>query len=125
MYLIGTVTAGLFGFAYFLALGSGIPALIFAIIAVSLLPHAMVYGPQAALIAECFTGRLRYSGASLGYQLASVVAGGPAPLLAAWLIATYHSPMVVAGYIGFCAVVSILALVLIPDHTGKDISAEY
>ena len=50
----------------------------------------MMYGPQAALIAECFTGRLRYSGASLGYQLASIIAGGPAPLIAAALFAHYH-----------------------------------
>ena len=51
----------------------------------------MLYGPQAALIAESFTGRLRYSGSSLGYQLASIIAGGPAPLIAAWLFGTYHS----------------------------------
>jgi hypothetical protein len=49
-----------------------------------------MYGPQAALIAEAFTPRLRYSGASLGYQLASVIAGGPAPLIATALFATYH-----------------------------------
>ena len=46
-----------------------------------------MYGPQGALIAECFTPRLRYSGASIGYQLASVVAGGPAPLIATALLA--------------------------------------
>ena len=51
----------------------------------------MLYGPQAALIAENFTGGLRYSGSSLGYQLASVIAGGPAPLIATWLYGTYHS----------------------------------
>ena len=57
----------------------------------SLIPHDMQYGPQAALIAEAFTPRLRYSGASLGYQLASVIAGGPAPLIATALFATYHT----------------------------------
>jgi hypothetical protein len=51
----------------------------------------MMYGPQAALIAESFTPRLRYSGASLGYQLASIIAGGPAPLIATALFARYHS----------------------------------
>jgi len=45
----------------------------------------MQYGPQAALIAENFTGNLRYSGASMGYQLSSIIAGGPAPLIATWL----------------------------------------
>ena len=58
---------------------------------ISLVPHDMLYGPQAALIAESFTGRLRYSGSSLGYQLASIIAGGPAPLIATWLFGTYHS----------------------------------
>jgi hypothetical protein len=57
----------------------------------SLIPHDMMYGPQAALIAECFTGRLRYSGASIGYQLASVFAGSPAPLIATALFAEFSS----------------------------------
>ena len=60
-------------------------------IVASLIPHDTMYGPQAALIAESFTGRLRYSGASIGYQLASIIAGGPAPLVATALLATYHS----------------------------------
>ena len=66
----------------------------------------MMYGPQAALIAESFTGRLRYSGASLGYQLASVIAGGPAPLIATWLFGTYRSGYAIAVYIAVCAVIS-------------------
>ena len=65
----------------------------FLAIVLSLIPHDIMYGPQAALIAESFPGQLRYSGASLGYQLASIIAGGPAPLIAAWLFGTYHSPM--------------------------------
>jgi len=85
----------------------------------------MMYGPQAALIAECFTGRLRYSGASLGYQLASVIAGGPAPLIATWLVARYHTGYAVAVYIAACAAVSFIAVALLPDYTDKDISAEY
>jgi MFS family permease len=80
MYMIGAVTVGIFGFVYFGLLNTGATVLIFIAIFLSLVPHDMMYGPQAALIAESFTGRLRYSGASLGYQLASVIAGGPAPL---------------------------------------------
>ncbi len=125
MCLIGIVTSGVFAFLYFAALNSGMPFLIFAIIAVSLVPHSMIYGPEAALIAECFTGRLRYSGASLGYQLASVIAGGPAPLIATYLVATYHSGFAVAEYLGICAVISFFATAFIPDRTNKDISAEY
>jgi hypothetical protein len=69
--------------------------------------------------------RLRYSGASLGYQLASVVAGGPAPLIAAWLFGTYHSPTAIAVYIAICAVISVVATVLMTDYTGRDILGEY
>src|SRR4029077_7175605 len=67
MYLIGAVTMGLFGFVYFALLNTMIPAVIFLAIVVSFIPHDLMYGPQAALIAECFSPRLRYSGASLGY----------------------------------------------------------
>jgi hypothetical protein len=85
----------------------------------------MMYGPQAALIAESFTGRLRYSGASLGYQLASVIAGGPAPLIATWLYKTYQTPTAIAIYIAICAVITVIATMLMTDYTGKDISGEY
>ena len=82
-------------------------------------------GPQAALIAECFTPRLRYSGASLGYHLSSVLAGGPAPLIATALLAATGSGYVIALYILFCAIVSIAAVALMPDYTNKDISEEH
>jgi hypothetical protein len=85
----------------------------------------MMYGPQAALIAESFTGRLRYSGASLGYQLASVIAGGPAPLIAAWLLAQYGSGYVIAVYILVCATLSLVSTAMLKDHTNQDISQEY
>jgi MFS family permease len=85
----------------------------------------MMYGPQAALIAEAFTPRLRYSGASLGYQLASVIAGGPAPLIATALFAHYHSGYAIAIYIAACAGVTLIATAFMPDYTGRDISVEY
>ena len=129
MYMLGAVTTGVFGFIYFALLDSGSLALIFLAIFLaiflSLIPHDMMYGPQAAFIAESFTGRLRYSGASLGYQFASVIAGGPAPLIAAWLFAVYHSAYAIAGYILVCAILSLVAAALMKDYTGKDIAAEY
>ncbi len=88
MYLIGVAAVAVYGFIYFGLLDTMSSTAIFIAIVLSLVPHDMQYGPQAALIAESFTGRLRYSGASLGYQLASVIAGGPAPLIATWLYAT-------------------------------------
>ena len=75
MYLIGVVAMGLFGFLYFGMVDTAVPALVFIAIVLSLIPHDMQYGPQAALIAECFPARLRYSGCSFGHQLASVIAG--------------------------------------------------
>ena len=125
MYLIGAAVTGLFGFLYFGMVDTAIPWVVFIAIVLSLIPHDMMYGPQAALIAEAFTPRLRYSGASLGYQLASIIAGGPAPLIATALFAAYHSGYAIAIYIAACAVVSLIATALMPDYTGQDISAEY
>ena len=125
MYMIGAAVTGVFGFIYFAMLNTGSETIIFLAIILSLIPHDMLYGPQAALIAESFTGRLRYSGSSLGYQLASIIAGGPAPLIATWLYATYHTGYAIAIYIAACAVISAVAASFMPDYTGKDISAEY
>jgi len=125
MYLIGAATTGLFGFLYFGMVDTAIPSVVFIAIVLSLIPHDIQYGPQAALIAEAFTPRLRYSGASLGYQLASVIAGGPAPLIATALFATYHSGYAISMYIAACAVVSLISAAFMPDHTGKDIAMEY
>jgi MFS family permease len=125
MYLIGAATMGVFGFLYFAMVDTAAPALVFIAIVLSLIPHDMQYGPQSALIAEAFTPRLRYSGASLGYQLASLVAGGPSPIIATALFAAYHSGYAIAIYIAACAVVSLISAGMMPDYTGKDISAEY
>lgn len=125
MYMIGAATVGVYGFIYFGLLNTGSAALIFLAVVLSLVPHNMMYGPQAALIAESFTGRLRYSGASLGYQLASVIAGGPAPLIAAWLFGTYGTAYAIAFYILACSVLSLIATALMTDYTGKDIEGDY
>jgi MFS family permease len=123
MYMIGAVATGIFGFIYFGMLNTGSEPIIFLAVILSLIPHDMLYGPQAALIAESFTGRLRYSGASLGYQLASVIAGGPAPLIATWLYGTFHSATSIAIYIAICAVITLIATALMTDYTGRDINA--
>ncbi|HXJ53025.1 MAG TPA: MFS transporter [Burkholderiales bacterium] len=125
VYLVGAIVTGIFGFAYFGMLSSGSAAWIFVAVILSLVPHDMMYGPQAALIAESFTPRLRYSGSSMGYQLASIIAGGPAPLIAAALFAHYKSGYAIAVYILACAVLSVIATLLLPDYTNKDVSEEY
>jgi metabolite-proton symporter len=125
MYLLGAAATGLFGFLYFGMVDTAVPSAVFIAIVLSLIPHDMQYGPQAALIAEAFTPRLRYSGSSLGYQLASVIAGGPAPLIATALFAAYHSGYAISIYIAICAVISLVSASLMPDYTGRDISMEY
>ena len=125
MFISGCIFMGIFGFVYFWMLDTGIPWVIFLAIALSLLPVMTQYGPEAALIAESFSPRLRYSGSSLGYQLASIIAGGPSPFIATWLFKTYHSSLPIAIYIAVCAVIGIVATALLTDYTGKEISAEY
>jgi MFS family permease len=121
MYMIGAVFSGLFGFVYFGLLETRSPVLMFVAIAVSLIPIMTLYGPQAALIAESFEPRLRYSGAGIGYQFASIIAGGPAPFIAAALFAAYQSGYAIAVYILGCGLISIIAALLLKDHTNKDI----
>jgi MFS family permease len=125
MYMIGAASMGVFGFIYFAMLNTGVPWIIFLAIAISLIPIMTQYGPEAALIAESFSPRLRYSGTSIGYQLASIIAGGPSPIVATWLFATYHSTLPIAIYIALMAIVGIIATSMLTDYTGKDISAEY
>src|ERR1700760_166515 len=106
IYMMGAAVTGVFGFIYFGMVDTAVPYLVFIAIVLSLIPHDMQYGPQAALIAEAFTPRLRYSGASLGYQLASIIAGGPAPLIATWLFATFMTGYAIAGFILVCVFIT-------------------
>jgi len=125
MYMIGCVFVAVYGFVYFALLDTKIPVLIFVGIALSAVPIMTMYGPEAALIAESFSPRLRYSGASLGYQLASIIAGGPSPFIATALFAAFHSSLPIALYIVGCAVIGIVSTALLTDYTNKDISEEY
>jgi MFS family permease len=125
MYMIGCVFMGIMGFVYFAMLNTGVPWVIFLAVVISLLPVMTEYGPEAALIAESFSPRLRYSGTSLGYQLASIIAGGPSPFIATALYARFHSSLPISLYILLCAIIGLVATALLTDYTNKDISAEY
>ncbi|HST74270.1 MAG TPA: MFS transporter, partial [Acetobacteraceae bacterium] len=124
IYILGAVVTGIFGWLYFVMLNTVVPFWVFLAVVLSLIPHDLMYGPQAALIAESFTPRLRYSGASIGYQLASIIAGGPAPLIAAALFATYRSPWPIAIFISICALISVIAAAMLKDYTNQDIHDE-
>jgi MFS family permease len=124
VYMAGAALVGAYGIVYFRLLDTRTPALVFTAIVLSLIPHAMLYGPQAALIAESFPARLRYSGASLGYQLSSVFAGGPAPLVATWLLARYHSGSAIAVFIAVCSLVTLGATIFLQDRTNRDLPSD-
>jgi MFS family permease len=124
MYIIGCVFVAVYTFVYFALLDTKVPGLIFLGVSLSFIPVMTMYGPEAALIAEAFTPRLRYSGASIGYQLASIIAGGPAPFIATWLFTSFHSTIPIGIYITICAAISIVATLLLPDYTNKDIALE-
>jgi MFS family permease len=127
MYGIGIVCMALYAFPYFGLLNTKVAWLALVAIVVSLIVHDMMYGPQAALIAESFGTNLRYSGAGLGYQLASVIAGGPAPLIAAAILNATKSSAGISWYIIGCCVLSMIALLLMPrtqlrrEAAGEDV----
>ncbi len=125
LYVAGAAAMLIWSFVYWALLDTRVPALVFLAIVLALPIHDMQYGPQAAFIAESFTGRLRYSGASLGYQLASITAGGPAPLIAVWLLSTFKSSFAIAVYMAVCALVSIGAALALNDRSRQDYSVEY
>ena len=130
IYMAGIVVMAFWGFVYFGLYATAIPLVVFIVIALSLIPHDMQYGPQASLIAESFTGRLRYSGASLGYQLASIVAGGPAPYIATkiWSGETFlpgKNPYMISFYILACCVIGFVATVMLKDRSQYDHTREY
>ncbi|HJT58191.1 MAG TPA: MFS transporter [Ktedonobacteraceae bacterium] len=125
--IYGAVAMMLFVFPYFLLLNTRIPILVILSLALSVgCAHACLYGPQAALIAERFPTRIRYTGASLGYQLASIIAGGPAPIIATYLL-VHSSPqspftsawMLIALYIIATALVSLLAALFLKEYAGR------
>lgn len=126
-YLIGTIVMGVYALPYFLLMNTRNPLLIVLAMVLSLsLCHAWLYGLQAALIAERFPTRHRYSGASIGYQLASLTAGGPAPIVATYLQENhstlapgYPAYVLIAAYMVIMCVVSFLAVLPLKDYTGK------
>ncbi|MHC1559374.1 MFS transporter [Actinomycetospora sp. C-140] len=134
VYGVGVVLTGLYAFPYFALLDTKVAPLVLLGMILGLIFHDMMYGPQAALISESFGTGIRYTGAGLGYQLASITAGGPAPLIAAAILGATKSSFWISIYIIGCAVVSFIALLTMhprppeadeadeasEDHAGQD-----
>ncbi len=116
---IGCTLMLVFPFIYFGLLDTKSLPLVFLAIVVALPVQDLQYGPQAAFISEAFPGSLRYSGSSLGYQLASITAGGPAPIVATLLFREYGTSTAIAVYIAICSVISLVCVFLLPEGAGQ------
>ncbi|MGH4031544.1 MFS transporter [Actinomycetota bacterium Odt1-20B] len=119
--LIGSVGMAGWAFAFFALLDSkSFPVITFSV-TVGLLLHGAMYGPQAAFISEMFDTKVRYSGASMGSQLASIVAGALAPIIAVELLKDYDSSLPVALYVSLAAVVTTVTVVVAKETRGRDL----
>jgi MFS family permease len=113
VYLFGAAFTALFAFPFFRLVESGRPvAMVLAVVVALAAGHAAMYGPQASFFSELFGTRVRYSGASLGYQLASVIAGGLSPLIATDLLRRTGASWPIALLIVAMAAVSMLSVFL-------------
>ncbi len=121
VYLFGAVFSLLFAFPFFWLLNTEVAPLIWLAVVLGVnLGHDSMYGPQAAYFSELFGTRVRYSGASLGYQLASVLAGGLSPLIAVALLASYGYTAV-AIYMAFMALITVVSVLLASETFQEDI----
>ncbi len=119
VYAFGAALTGLWAFAFFKLLDTGATPLVILAIIVGLLGHAAMYGPQAAFIAEMFPTRIRYSGASLAYQLTSIVAGSLAPIIALAILKSTGSSFGVSVYVGVAGLISVVSALLARETRGK------
>jgi MFS family permease len=121
VYATGATLIAIVAFPMFLLLNTGAAGLIILGVALIAVPHAMQYGPQASYIAEQFPTGLAYAGSGLGYQAASLIAGGPAPLLATWMLPNFGW-QAISIYLIACAVITLIAVTLLPDRSRADLS---
>jgi MFS transporter, MHS family, shikimate and dehydroshikimate transport protein len=123
VYLTGAAFSVLFPFAFFALVDTKETVFIYAAMILGInIGHDMMYGPQAAYFSELFGTRVRYSGASIGYQLASVFGGGFAPLIAASLLAANNdSPTLVALYMVGISLITLVATLVAPETYRDEI----
>ena len=125
VYLFGAIFTGLFAFPFFwLIETSSTGLMVLAIILALVIGHAAMYGPQASFFSELFGTRVRYSGASLGYQLSSVIAGGLSPLIATGLLRRYGASWPIALFIIGMAAVTTASVYWAAETAHTDIGGE-
>jgi metabolite-proton symporter len=120
VYLGGAVFLALFAFQFFTMLGTRDPVMVGLAVVIGLIGHAAMFGPQAAFFSELFGTRVRYSGASLGYQLAAPFAGGLAPLIATTLLTwSGGDPWPVAVYLIVMAAITVVSVGLAEETSRR------
>jgi MFS family permease len=128
VYLSGAVLLGLWAFPMFWLIDMKSVVLITVALTIGQVFLSMMYGPQAALFSEMFSRRVRYSGASIGYQLASVFAGGLAPIIMVSLLAWTSTSLSVSFYILAMAVVTFVSVYLVTEtyegEMAEDVALE-
>lgn len=123
VYLLGAAGVGLWAFPFFALIDTkSFPALLLAV-TVGLVLHGAMYAPQAAFFSEMFATRMRYSGASIGAQFASVAAGAPAPLIATALLAAYDNSVPISLYVVAAALLTLVAVGVAKETRGRDLDA--
>jgi metabolite-proton symporter len=123
VYLFGAVFTGAFAFPFFRLIETSIPGLLILSIVLALsVGHAAMYAPQASFVAELFGTKVRYSGLSIGYQLASVIAGGLSPFIAMSLLRKTGSSSPIALYIILMAIITTVSVYLAAETAHKDIA---
>jgi len=121
VYALGAVSAAVWAFVFFPLLSTRSPVVIVLATVVALITHAAMYGPQAAFIAELFSTELRYSGASMGYQIAGVLGGGIAPLVSIALAGATGTAFAVSFYVLAMVVLTLIALWAAPETAWDDL----
>lgn len=116
IFMAGAVLCGLWAFAMFPLIDTGSALAITVAITVALVLISLMYGPQAALFAELFPVEVRYSGASLGYQIGSVFGGGFAPIISTALFERFHSSLSIAVYMAAMCLVSLISTAMLAQR---------
>ncbi|HEY0684565.1 MAG TPA: MFS transporter [Steroidobacter sp.] len=121
VYGAGAALGLIWMFAFFPLLATKQPTLIILAVVVALTVHAMMYGPQAAFIAEQFPTRVRYAGASLAYTLAGIVGGGIAPMVSTALLQSFGSPIAVSSYAAVASLITCLILFVVRERAREQL----
>ncbi len=121
IYMLGAVLTGLWSFPAFWLIDTASVFLILIALAIYQIVFSMMYGPQGALFAEMFGTRVRYSGASIGYQIGGMLGGALAPIIATALFAATGSSISIAAYMAVVCAISLVSVLLITETYQTDL----